>query len=56
MVVDGRVNACIGNLGFDVSNGEFRPGIVAFVTPDGSARQVADGIAFPNGMVVTPDN
>jgi sugar lactone lactonase YvrE len=26
------------------------------VTPDGSARQVADGIAFPNGVVVTPDN
>ena len=26
------------------------------VTPDGSARQVADGIAFPNGVLVTPDN
>ena len=24
--------------------------------PDGSARQVADGVAFPNGLVVTPDN
>ena len=24
--------------------------------PDGSARQVANDIAFPNGMVVTPDN
>ena len=24
--------------------------------PDGSARQAADGIAFPNGMAVTPDN
>jgi sugar lactone lactonase YvrE len=35
---------------------QFAPGIVALVTPDGSARQVADGIAFPNGMVVTPDN
>jgi sugar lactone lactonase YvrE len=31
------------------------PGLVALVTPDGVARQVADGIAFPNGMVVTPD-
>jgi sugar lactone lactonase YvrE len=30
--------------------------VIALVTPDGSARQVADGIAFPNGMVVTPDN
>jgi sugar lactone lactonase YvrE len=35
---------------------EFAPGIVAMVTPDGSARQVADGIAFPNGMLVTPDD
>jgi sugar lactone lactonase YvrE len=26
------------------------------VTPDGNVRQVADDIAFPNGMVVTPDN
>jgi len=26
------------------------------VTPDGSARQVADGMAFPNGMAVTPDD
>ena len=24
--------------------------------PDGSVRQVADDIAFPNGMAVTPDN
>ena len=31
-------------------------GIIALVTPDGVARQVADGIEFPNGMVVTPDN
>jgi sugar lactone lactonase YvrE len=26
------------------------------LTHDGRARQVADGIAFPNGMAVTPDN
>ena len=42
--------------GFDFPGGEFAPGILALVTPDGSARQVADGVAFPNGMVVTPDN
>ncbi len=46
VVVDGRGNAYI--------NGG--PGIIALVAPDGSARQVADGIAFPNGMAVTPDN
>ena len=46
IVVDGRGNAYV--------NGG--PGIIALVTPDSPARQVADGIAFPNGMAVTPDN
>jgi sugar lactone lactonase YvrE len=55
-VVDGRGNAYVNNAGFDFPGGEFAPGTIALVTPDGSARQVADGIAFPNGMVVTPDN
>jgi sugar lactone lactonase YvrE len=56
IVVDGRGNAYIGNIGFDFPGGEFAPGILALVTPDGSARQVADGVAFPNGIVVRPDN
>jgi sugar lactone lactonase YvrE len=57
IVVDGRGNAYVNNSGFDLrAGGEFAPGIVALVTPDGSARQVADGVAFPNGMAVTPDN
>src|SRR5438876_2824556 len=56
IVVDGRGNAYINNIGFDFPVGEFATGIIALVTPDGSARQVADGVAFPNGMVVTRDN
>jgi sugar lactone lactonase YvrE len=57
IVVDGRGNAYVNGVGFDLMAGEeFAPGIVALVTPDSSARQVADGIAFPNGMAVTPDN
>jgi sugar lactone lactonase YvrE len=56
IVVDGRGNAYVGNIGFDFPEGEFAPGILALVTPDGSARQVADSLAFPNGIVVTPDN
>ena len=56
IVVDGRGNAYIGNTGFDFPVGAFAPGILALVTPDGLARQVADGVAFPNGVVVTPDN
>ena len=57
IVVDGRGSAYVNGAGFDLMAGEEpRPGIVALVTPDGSARQVADGVAFPNGMAVTPDN
>jgi sugar lactone lactonase YvrE len=57
IVVDGLGNAYINNIGFDFpGGGEFATGILALVTPDGSVRQVADGVAFPNGMVVTPDN
>jgi sugar lactone lactonase YvrE len=57
LVVDGRGNAYVNGPGFDMMAGaEFAPGGIALVTPDGSARQVAGGIAFPNGMLVTPDN
>jgi sugar lactone lactonase YvrE len=56
IVVDGRGNAYINNAGFEFPGGEFAPGTIALLTPDGTARQVADGIAFPNGMAVTPDN
>jgi sugar lactone lactonase YvrE len=56
MVVDGRGNAYIGNLGFNFPGGEFAPGTLALVTPDGQARTVADGCAFPNGIAITPDN
>ena len=56
IVVDGRGNAYVGNIGFDFPAGEFAPGSLALVTPDGEARQVADNLAFPNGVAVTPDN
>jgi sugar lactone lactonase YvrE len=57
IVVDGRGNTYVNNICFDFMSGaEFAPGIIALVTPDGSIRQVADGIAFPNGIVVTEDN
>jgi sugar lactone lactonase YvrE len=57
IVVDGRGNAYVNNPGFDLMAGaDFAPGTIALVAPDGSARQVADGVAFPNGMAVTPDN
>jgi sugar lactone lactonase YvrE len=55
IVIDGRGNAYINNIGFEFG-GEFAPGLVALVTPDGSVWVAADGLAFPNGMAVTPDN
>jgi sugar lactone lactonase YvrE len=57
LVVYGRGNAYINGGGFNLMAGEpFAPGIVAMLTSDGSARQVANDLAFPNGMIVTPDN
>jgi len=57
IVVDGRSHAYVNGAGFNPMAGEeFRPGSVHLVTADGSVRQVADDIAFPNGMAVTADN
>ncbi len=55
IVVDGRGNAYVDSIGFDFPGGQFVPGIIARVTPDGKINQVADGLAFPNGLVITPD-
>lgn len=56
IVVDGRGNIYVnGGCEFDPPEGA-APGIIALVTPDGSVRRVADELAFPNGMAVTPDN
>jgi sugar lactone lactonase YvrE len=57
IVVDGRGNAYVNGAGFSPTAGEApRPGQVSLITPDGRVSQVADGIQFPNGMAVTPDN
>jgi sugar lactone lactonase YvrE len=57
IVVDGRGNVYVNGPEFDLMAGEkFAPGIIALVASDGSGRRVADNIAFPNGMAVTPDN
>ena len=57
IVADGRGNVYVNRAGFNPMAGEaFRPGSVSLVAPDGSVRQVADDIAFPNGMAVTGDN
>jgi sugar lactone lactonase YvrE len=62
ITVDGRGNVYVNTINFDFA--EFNdvltsgkaPGKIALVTPDGEAREVANGLAFPNGMVITPGN
>ena len=59
IVVDGRGNAYVGNVGAEFGSGPWpegaAPGFLALVTPDGVARVVADDLSFPNGMAVTED-
>ncbi|MGD0074363.1 MAG: SMP-30/gluconolactonase/LRE family protein [Candidatus Binataceae bacterium] len=56
MVVDSQGRAYIGNFGYDLfSGGPSKPAALVMVTPQGHARVVADGLAFPNGTVITPD-
>ncbi len=56
MVVDKQGRAYIGNLGYDFGNDEAAPQLapILLVTPDGNAQIVADGLAFPNGLLITP--
>ena len=62
ITVDGRGNVYVNTINFDFA--EFNevlatgraPGKIALITPDGEAHEVANELAFPNGMVITPDN
>jgi sugar lactone lactonase YvrE len=62
ITVDGRGNMYVDSINFDFA--EFNDvlasgkalGKIALVTPEGDAREVADDLAFPNGIVVAPDN
>jgi sugar lactone lactonase YvrE len=65
LTIDGRGNIYVNTIGFDfgaemterVKHPSQSPtGVIALITPDGRVRKVADELAFPNGMVVTPDN
>ncbi len=50
IVVDGRGNAYVNQVGFDLMSGaEPASGTIALATPDGSAREVADDVWFPTG-------
>jgi sugar lactone lactonase YvrE len=62
ITVDGRGNIYVNSLNFDfadfetvLSSGQ-APGKIALVTHAGDVHEVANEIAFPNGMAITPDN
>ncbi len=55
ITIDGRGNVYVNSINFDFANfmdvlgsGEAH-GKIALVTPDGEAREVAEGLAFPTG-------
>ena len=57
MVINTQGRIYIGNLGYDFGDEQSIPQLapIVLVMPDGSARITADGLAFPNGMAITPD-
>lgn len=66
MVVDAVGGAYVGNFGFGVDeeverrgsaavSADHRAAKLAYVSPDGRARVVADDMHFPNGSIITPD-
>ena len=48
-------NMYVNGIGYDYSGEASHNGVIALVRPDGSTDQVAGGLAFPNGMLVTED-
>ncbi len=56
IVVDTRGNTFVNEAGFDLMGGEEpTSGTVHVIRPDGSSREVADQVWFPNGMAVSAD-
>lgn len=55
VVCDRRGTAYLNNSGFDFPREEPRPGLLAVVGPDGTARRIAGDVMFPNGMALTSD-
>ncbi|CAG7618780.1 SMP-30/gluconolactonase/LRE family protein [Rhodococcus opacus] len=56
MVVAENGQAYVGNFGFDMMAGaDHELTTIVLVNTDGSAKVVADGLSFPNGMVISPD-
>lgn len=48
-------NIYVNGIGYDYAGEAQDNGIIAVIRPDGSVEQVAGGLAFPNGMLVSED-
>lgn len=56
MVVDRQGRAYVGHFGFDhFAHATYKSASLIAVEPDGSAREVASDLMFPNGTVITED-
>jgi len=56
MLVDSEGRAWVGNFGFDLMGGaKVAPTNLICVDSDGCAKVAADGLGFPNGMVLAPN-
>lgn len=56
MTVDGRGRAYVGNAGCNLFAGGIEPNPTNLIlVENGRTREVADGLIFPNGMVIAPD-
>jgi sugar lactone lactonase YvrE len=56
LVVDQAGHVYVNGADFDfLGGGAPEPGWIRLIDPDGTVREVAGDIEFPNGMVITPD-
>lgn len=57
-IVDAQDRMYVGDIGYNFLDPTLKPVdtcVIACVEPDGRATVVANGLHFPNGMVITPD-
>ena len=57
-IVDSQDRMYVGDVGynfFDPADQPVHTCVIACIEADGRARLAADGLSFPNGMVITPD-
>ena len=55
IVVDAAGRIYVNNVNYRFPGADFRPGFIALITPDGQVQRQPHDLAFPNGMVITPD-